>query len=203
MNFAKKDSVNPSYSSRYSTLAACLDACRNQLANNGLAIIQTIRADNADKMYLCTRLVHGMSGEWIESDYPIVCQMDNPQAVGSALTYARRYSLCALVGIASEDDDGEHATSYNDDKGGDSGCKNELKPGKAGEAVATQKQIETIEEMTKERGLDALEVVRKFLDKSVDAIDHLSKVQASRMITLMSQNAPFLNQGQGNLEKAV
>jgi hypothetical protein len=204
MNFAKKDSVNPSYSSRYSTLAACLDACRNQLADNGLAVIQTVQADNDGMMHLFTRLVHGMSGEWIESDYPIICALDNPQAVGSALTYARRYSLCAIIGIASEDDDGEHATSYNnDDKGGDSGCKNELKPGKAGEAAATQKQIETIEEMTKERGLDALEVVRKFLDKSVDAIDHLSKVQASRMITLMSQNAPFLNQGQGNLEKAV
>jgi hypothetical protein len=198
MGFARKDSVNPSYSSRYSTLAACLDACRNQLAENGLAIIQTIRTDNEDKMYLCTRLVHGMSGEWIESDYPIICALDNPQAVGSALTYARRYSLCALVGIASEDDDGEHATHYYDE-GGDSGCK----PGKAVEGVATHKQIETIEEMARERGLDALEVVRKFLDKSVEAIDHLSKIQASRMITLMSQNAPFLSQGQGNLEKAV
>jgi hypothetical protein len=200
MNFAKKDSVNPSYSSRYSTLAACLDACRNQLAHNGLAVIQTVQADNDGMMHLFTRLVHGMSGEWIESDYPIICALDNSQAVGSALTYARRYSLCALVGIASEDDDGEHATSYNnDDKGGDSGCKNDPKPGKAVEGVATHKQIETIEEMAKERGFDdALEAVGKFFEKKVDAIECLSKVEASRVITRMSQH-----QGHENLKQAV
>jgi hypothetical protein len=198
MNFARKDSVNPSYSSRYSTLAACLDACRNQLAENGLAIIQTIRTDNEEKMYLCTRLVHGMSGEWIESDYPIICALDNPQAVGSAITYARRYSLCAIIGIASEDDDGEHATHYND-QGGNSGCKKESKSGKAAEGVATRKQIETIEEMAKERGFgDALEAVGKFFEKKVDAVERLSRVEASRVITWMSQH-----QGHENLKQAV
>jgi hypothetical protein len=197
MNFAKKDSVNPSYSSRYSTLAACLDACRNQLADNGLAVIQTVQADNDGMMHLFTRLVHGMSGEWIESDYPIICQIDNPQAVGSAITYARRYSLCAIIGIASEDDDGEHATHYND-KGGNSGCKTDPKPGKAAEGMATHKQIETIEEMARERGLDALEAVGKFFEKKVDAIERLSRVEASRVITSMSQH-----QARENLEKAV
>jgi hypothetical protein len=198
MSFARKDSVNPSYSSRYSTLAACLDACRSQLADNCLAVIQTIRADNNDVMHLFTRLVHGQSGEWIASDYPIICQMDNPQSVGSAITYARRYSLCAIVGIASEDDDGEHATYYNDE-GGDSVCKDNRKkekPGDAKEELATQKQVDTIVEMASERGLNALKAVGKFLEKKVDAIECLSKIEASRLITWMSQ-------WQGNLEKAV
>jgi hypothetical protein len=203
MSFARKDSVNPSYSSRYSTLAACLDACRSQLADNCLAVIQTIRADNNDVMHLFTRLVHGQSGEWIASDYPIICQMDNPQSVGSAITYARRYSLCAIVGIASEDDDGEHATYYNDE-GGDSVCKNDLKSGKAGENVATHKQIETIEEMARERGFDdALEAVQKILERRVNTIERLSKVQASRVITWLSQNTHPQNQGDGKLEQAV
>lgn len=205
MEFAKKDSVNASYSSHYSSLAACLDSCRIQLADNDLAVIQIIRTGNDGVMHLLTRLIHARSGEWIESDYPIFCQIDNPQAVGSALTYARRYSLCALVGIASEDDDGEHATSYNnDDKGGDSGCKNDPKPGKAVEGVATHKQIETIEEMAKERGFDdALEAVQKILERRVNTIERLSKVQASRVITWLSQNTHPQNQGDGKLEQAV
>ncbi|MGX9366248.1 ERF family protein [Desulfoplanes sp. PS50] len=197
MEFAKKDSVNASYSSHYSSLAACLDSCRIQLADNDLAVIQIIRTGNDGVMHLLTRLIHARSGEWIESDYPIFCQIDNPQAVGSALTYARRYSLCAIIGIASEDDDGEHAIHYND-KGGNSGCKTDSKPGKAGDAVATHKQIETIEEMARERGLDALEAVGKFFEKKVDAIERLSRVEASRVITWMSQH-----QARENLEKAV
>jgi hypothetical protein len=206
MSFARKDSVNPSYSSRYSTLAACLDACRSQLADNCLAVIQTIRADNNDVMHLFTRLVHGMSGEWIESDYPIVCAVDNPQAVGSALTYARRYSLCALVGIASDDDDGELATHYKETKGGDSVCEKDSKsvmPLAAREDVATPKQIETIEQMARERGVDALKAMGKFLEKKVDAIECLSKVEASRVITWMSQHTHPQNQGDGKLEQAV
>jgi hypothetical protein len=163
-----------------------------------LAVIQTIQADNDGMMHLFTRLVHGMSGEWIESDYPIICALDNPQAVGSALTYARRYSLCALVGIASDDDDAELATHYKDEKRGDGVCKKRSNLGKTGESVATHKQIETIEEMARERGLDALEAVGKFFEKKVDAIERLSRVEASRVITWMSQH-----QARENLEKAV
>lgn len=200
MGLAKRVKVNPSFDSTYSDLGACLDVCRKPLADNCLAIVQTVQAGKDGMMHLLTRLIHGKSGEWMESDYPVICQLDNPHAVGSALTYARRYSLCTMVGIASEDDDGELAVQGTN-KGGDSVCKQNgkrEKSGDAGEKLATQKQIETIEQMARERNLDVLEAVRKIFESTVSKLECLTKAEASQLITWMGQN-----QIHGKLEKAV
>ncbi|GAU07600.1 hypothetical protein DPF_0290 [Desulfoplanes formicivorans] len=110
-----------------------------------------------------------------------------------------------MIGIASEDDDGEQATHYNDTvekKGGECTTrKNEIKNGKCnekGEDIATKKQIETIEQMARERNLDVLEVMKKIFDPSINKIERLSKIQASKLISWMSQY-----QGKDSLEKAV
>lgn len=106
---AKKDSVNPHFRSRYADLASCWDACREQLTSNGIAVVQPIHNDGP-YAFLKTILVHE-SGEWIASgSYPLKPMKDDPQGLGSAITYARRYSLCAMVGVAPDDDDGEAAT---------------------------------------------------------------------------------------------
>lgn len=104
---ALKDSANPFFKSAYLSLSGAIEACRDALSVNGLAIVQAL--DGGERLYLVTTLLHS-SGEWINSHYPVAPVKNDPQGIGSALTYARRYSLMAMVGIAAEDDDGEAAT---------------------------------------------------------------------------------------------
>jgi len=102
----KGDPVEYSYG--YADLADILDAIRHALADNGLSIIQPICPADAEHIWLVTRLLHS-SGQWIESAYPVDVY-DKPQEQGSAITYARRYALTAMLGIAAEeDDDGRRA----------------------------------------------------------------------------------------------
>jgi hypothetical protein len=89
---------------RYASLASGLDIVRKSLGAHGIATLQTTAIDNG-QIQLTTVLAHA-SGEWIASDWP-VCptgQTNTPQLMGAALSYARRYALFALVGIAGEDD---------------------------------------------------------------------------------------------------
>jgi hypothetical protein len=104
---ALKDSANPFFKSKYADLASCWDACRKPLTDNGLAVIQTIEAGEG-RAVLVTTLAHS-GGEWIKSYCPILTKDDSPQALGSAITYARRYALAAMVGLAQIDDDAEAA----------------------------------------------------------------------------------------------
>ena len=104
---AKKDAKNPFFKSKYATLNAVYEAVAEALLKNGLSVIQPIVGDAVE-----TTLVH-TSGQFITSSCPIVCAKQNdPQAMGSAITYARRYSLASLLGVMTdEDDDGEKAMS--------------------------------------------------------------------------------------------
>jgi len=105
---AVKDSKNPHFNSRYADLAAIAEACRKPLSDNELAVIQSPSAD-ANLVRMTTLLLHS-SGEWIESDVLQVQARDAaPQAIGSCLTYLRRYQLAAVCGVAPEDDDAEAA----------------------------------------------------------------------------------------------
>lgn len=101
---APKDADNPFFKSRYTTLSAIRSVIRKPLSENGLAIIQTpIDGDNS-QMTVITRLCHS-SGEWVETSFSFqVAGKNYLQAAGSAITYARRYQLAAMLGIASDDD---------------------------------------------------------------------------------------------------
>lgn len=104
---AEKDAKNSHFGAKYSTLAAIWDACRIPLTSNGLSIVQT-PGFGENSLILETTLLH-TSGQWISSELPIQVDTRNLQHVGSALTYARRYSLSAMVGVCPDDDDGEAA----------------------------------------------------------------------------------------------
>src|SRR6478735_7399140 len=91
---------------RYASLASGLDIVRKTLSQQEIATIQTTRIEQATgQIHLTTLLAHG-SGEWISSDLPVCAskEVEAPHRMGAALTYARRYALFALVGIAGEDD---------------------------------------------------------------------------------------------------
>jgi hypothetical protein len=98
-----KDSVNPHFKSRYADLATVRDAILPVLNRHGLAVLQ-LPCEIGDAAALTTVLSH-TSGEWVETTMRLRPVKGDPQSVGSALTYARRYTLQSLAGVAAEDDD--------------------------------------------------------------------------------------------------
>jgi hypothetical protein len=101
----RKDAQNPFFKSDYLTLSGILDAVRSPLAINGLAVVQTMKVNEASTL-LVTKLLHE-SGEELSSEM-IMPVLQDPQKMGSLITYYKRYQLQALLGIstADEDDDG-------------------------------------------------------------------------------------------------
>src|SRR5246127_1548121 len=91
---------------RYAPLSSGLDIVRRTLGQHEIATVQTTAIDSAVGMVNLTTMLAHASGEWIASDWPVcpVAETANPHRMGAALTYARRYALFALVGIAGEDD---------------------------------------------------------------------------------------------------
>lgn len=88
---------------KYADLQDVLNSVRDPLAKHGLAVTQMTQ-EFAGQVELVTLLLHS-SGEWLRSVYPVKARTEKPQEFGSAMTYARRYTLSALLGIASEEDD--------------------------------------------------------------------------------------------------
>lgn len=109
MRHAAKDSVNPHFKSRYADLAGVIDAAREPLSANGLSFIQELGGDG--KTLTCRTILMHASGQWMASTLTIIPGKPDAQGIGSAATYARRYSLSAVLGIASEDDDDGNAAS--------------------------------------------------------------------------------------------
>jgi hypothetical protein len=91
---------------RYAPLSSGLEIVRKTLSEHEIAVIQTTAIDQASRMLNLTTLLAHSSGEWIASHWPVcaIAEIANPHRMGAALTYARRYALFTLVGIAGEDD---------------------------------------------------------------------------------------------------
>jgi ERF superfamily len=104
---ALKDSDNPFFKSKYADLASVQDAIRKPFAKNGLCASQVMEPMEGG-FVLVTILGHS-SGQEIVSRLPVTLTDTKPQAVGSQITYARRYALAAIAGVAQIDDDGEAA----------------------------------------------------------------------------------------------
>jgi len=111
---AKKDSANPHFKNQYADLASVWDACRAALQGNGLSVAQFCRVTEAGAV-LVTRLAH-VSGESLDGEIPLLNGKGDMQGLGSALTYARRYGLAAMVGVCPEDDDANGATGKREAK---------------------------------------------------------------------------------------
>jgi len=106
---ALKTNTNPHFKSKYADLSACVEAVIDALNNNGIALIQQTH-DDATGVTVETMFLHE-SGESLSSGkLHVPASKQDPQGYGSALTYARRYSLMAACGIAPEDDDGNAAS---------------------------------------------------------------------------------------------
>ena len=103
---AKKGSTNPFFKSKYADLASIIEASKTSLAKHGLAVTQWFSESNENTCRVCTTLMHE-SGQFITSHLDIPLVKKDPQAMGSAITYGRRYSLAAILNMAQIDDDAE------------------------------------------------------------------------------------------------
>lgn len=106
----KKDGINPHFKSTFATLDNMLDTIREPLAKHGLSFAQFPDGDG-----LTTILMH-TSGEWMKSTAHLNMDKQTPQGQGSAITYLRRYSLAAALGIATEEDDDGNTASQTPQK---------------------------------------------------------------------------------------
>lgn len=106
---ALKDKTNPAFRSKYADLGACIEAVQDALNANGIALLQQTRED-ATGVTVETIFLHESGEAWASGPLHVPAAKQDPQGYGSALTYARRYSLMAACGIAPEDDDGNAAS---------------------------------------------------------------------------------------------
>jgi len=187
---AGRDNTNPFYSSSYADLSSIVKASRAPLAKNGLAVTQQIIHNEVGQNILHTLLSHS-SGQWIESRVRIVPPKADIQSFGSYVTYLRRYSYAALVGVVAsdEDDDGEaavHESRQNFDKG--TKLNHKYNPKKGSPETITKEQLEelryelgehtdlaeeilekmklhTLSDMPKEKFLPAIRRVRQIVQK--------------------------------------
>ncbi len=108
MGGAHKGKANPFFKSVYADLSSVVTAIREPLSSNGLSFIQATEPSDKDEIRVITMLMHE-SGEWLSSTIAIPVSKADAQGYGSAITYAKRYGLQGLLGVPSEDDDGNAA----------------------------------------------------------------------------------------------
>lgn len=107
MGGALKDTANTFFKSKYADLESVWSACRKALSDNGLSVIQSTSGVEGG-VVVTTMLAHS-SGQWMRDSLPLFPKDTSPQAMGSAITYGRRYALAAMVGVYQTDDDAEAA----------------------------------------------------------------------------------------------
>jgi hypothetical protein len=155
--------INPHFKSRYADLAAVRDAVRGPLSDNGLALTQT--TEIRDGALILVTTLHHSSGQWIASEYPLPAA-GRPQEMGSALTYARRYTMSAMLGIAADEDDDANAAESAHKKNGN------------GQAVGSldAKQVEWLRACIVEVGADIpkfLGYISKVAKRPVERIEDI------------------------------
>ncbi|WP_286181892.1 ERF family protein [Desulfovibrio sp. Huiquan2017] len=126
---ALKDAENTFTNSRYATLHSVMSACRDALLAHGIWLTQYPVSVEANQLGLVTKIVHAETGQWQASLLTMPLPKNDPQGYGSAMTYARRYGLSALIGIVTEnDDDGEMASHQGPHNTGLSSCNHGRNP---------------------------------------------------------------------------
>lgn len=134
---AKLDSINPHFRNEYASLSSIWAAARAAFPQHGLSVVQTFEPSDGKTITLTTTLLH-KSGQWISSQMTMVPQKNDPQGMGSAATYCRRYSLAAILGITTDDDDDDGEKTRVDALEGATQVKSIQKHGQAGAGAADQ-----------------------------------------------------------------
>jgi hypothetical protein len=208
---ALKSANNPFFKSKYADLGACVDAVLESLNSNGIALVQNCH-ESADGVIVETVFVHE-SGEILSTGkLHVPAGKHDAQGYGSALTYARRYSLMAACGIAPEDDDGNAAAKTTEKKSKTNPAKNVLgkKPYSIGDGITISKEREgelegviakTLKWCADERWADALLEMDNNAQDNEEKLfmwSFLDSAQRSAVTKeVAAQKAKYLKQEQG------
>lgn len=152
---ALKDSVNPFFKSKYADLSSVWNACKEPLTKNGLSVLQTMDQKEG-QLVLLTTLAHS-SGQWIRSCLPILSAKQDAQSIGSAITYMRRYSLAALVGVTTDEDDDGNAATYTSPGVRPEAFKNDT------HSVISKSEAEELETLLKQCDESFVTNIRRYL----------------------------------------
>ena len=176
-----KDAVNPHLKTKYASLATVIEAVDEALASEGILLTQTpVKVDG--EWLLNTKLVNA-EGEVLEGFFPIIVQKNDMQGWGSAVTYARRYGLMGLLGLAAEDDEGQAASQRQAEirnipkvaGPAQAASKQDSKPS----GVATPEALARVKQLIDEKGKN-IEDIERWLKKPLDQAsdEELQKITA-------------------------
>ena len=178
---ALKDSKNPHFKSNYADLTSVMLACKDALAANDLAVLQLSRIHESGTPVLVTRIIH-VSGEHVEGEFPLVCKDPNdPQKLGSAVTYARRYALAAALGITADDDDGQAASGHNV-------APSAAKPAPAPVAAPAKSGVS---QMFEKAGLEYPQALEELIGKPMKSWTDGDKVVARQAVDSLTKGKPW------------
>lgn len=176
----KKDGKNPYFNSRYATLEAVINNVKEPLNDVGISILQPVMGDK-----VVTRLIFTDGTSIDDGGTPIVCKaINDPQAQGSAITYARRYGLMSILGLPADDDDAESATSHNEPTPRKAEPKKVEPKEPVTEQVISENQTKAIFAIMKSKGMSEEDLKTTF---SFEHIGELSKQRASEIITILNK----------------
>jgi hypothetical protein len=181
LNAVPKDGTNPHFRSKYATLHGIVESTRDTLRKHGLAVVQTFAQTDGTYIDLTTTLLHE-SGEWLQGTLTMRPSKADPQGLGSAATYARRYALSAILGIVTDDDDdGNMASQPSAERG------LQAKPAPADDkpwlnavdkkGVLTEKGFEVVKFLSENAGKTLADIRKKYRVSKADE-DAITKALA-------------------------
>lgn len=182
---APKMSKNPYFNSKYADLATCLSALKKPMSENGLSISQHCTYDGA--VIRCLTILGHSSGQMMISTLNVPVVKKDAQGIGMAITYARRYALSSIVGLAQADDDGESAVEHDPEEAKETKEVKETNAVKEAEhniSYATEKQVGMIKSMLAKSTVPIEKILERYHAANLES---LSKEQASNCITILKK----------------
>lgn len=181
-----KDMTNPFYKSNYADLASVIEATKDGLSDNGLAVVQPLAYNRDGFVQITTFLAHS-SGEWFKSILDMPIAKVDAQGVGAGTTYGRRYAYSAMVNVASEeDDDANGAVSKPYAKKGESDEQFDQRT--EGERNLAVFQVQAIDEACKRAGKTEAEIVAYLGLLGEKRIEHLKRNQFDGFLKWANSN---------------
>lgn len=171
---APKMSKNPYFNSKYADLATCLSALKKPMSDNGLSVSQHCTYDGV--AIQCLTILGHSSGQMMISMLNVPVVKKDAQGIGMAITYARRYAMSSIVGLAQADDDGESSVEHEPEEG--------TKETEHIISYATEKQVGLINSMLAKSNVPIEKILGRY---HVANLESLSKEQASNCITILKK----------------
>jgi hypothetical protein len=182
MGKALKTANNPHFKAKYADLASVMDAAMPALNKHGIAVIQPMGEDDMGR-FVETVLLHSTSGEKLTCRVPLIVAKNDMQGFGSAVTYARRYGLMAMAGIAPEDDDGNAAAKAPPRNDAKATKVEQPKP----EAISQAEIDDTIAYLKTVQTLDGLKAGWGLLNEELRQVPAVIKAKDARKAELQAR----------------